>query len=54
MDGDIAPLETICDLAAQHNAITYLYEVHAVGMYGSHGGRIAGREDLMDRITLSY
>ncbi|GFR26245.1 5-aminolevulinate synthase [Trichonephila clavata] len=52
MDGDIAPLEAICDLADQHNAITYLDEVHAVGMYGSHGGGIAEREGLMDRITV--
>ncbi|WP_410543201.1 aminotransferase class I/II-fold pyridoxal phosphate-dependent enzyme [Wolbachia endosymbiont of Glossina morsitans morsitans] len=52
MDGDVAPLETICDLADQHNAITYLDEVHAVGMYGLHGGGIAEREGLMDRITV--
>lgn len=52
MDGDIAPLEAICDLADQHNAITYLDEVHAVGMYGPRGGGIAEREGLMDRITV--
>jgi 5-aminolevulinate synthase len=52
MDGNIAPLEAICDLADQHNAITYLDEVHAVGMYGSHGCGIAEREGLMDRITV--
>ncbi|MGL9759449.1 MAG: 5-aminolevulinate synthase [Wolbachia sp.] len=52
MDGDIAPLKAICNLADQHNAITYLDEVHAVGMYGSYGGGIAEREGLMDRITV--
>ncbi|QKX02052.1 5-aminolevulinate synthase [Wolbachia endosymbiont of Dirofilaria (Dirofilaria) immitis] len=52
MDGDIAPLREICDLAEKHNAITYLDEVHAVGMYGSHGGGIAEREGLTDRVTI--
>jgi 5-aminolevulinate synthase len=52
MDGDIAPLKEVCDLADQHNAITYLDEVHAVGMYGVHGGGIAEREGLMERITV--
>ena len=52
MDGDISPIKRICDLADTHNAITYLDEVHAVGMYGEHGGGVAEREGLMDRVTI--
>lgn len=52
MDGDIAPIEKICDLADKYNAITYLDEVHAVGMYGPHGGGIAEQLGLMDRVTV--
>ncbi|MEO7655049.1 MAG: 5-aminolevulinate synthase [Sphingomicrobium sp.] len=52
MDGDIAPIAAICDLAEKYQALTYLDEVHAVGMYGAHGGGISEREDLADRVTM--
>jgi 5-aminolevulinate synthase len=52
MDGDIAPIEAICDVADRFGAITYLDEVHAVGMYGPRGGGVAEREGLMDRLTV--
>lgn len=52
MDGDIAPIQEICDLADEFGAMTYLDEVHAVGLYGPRGGGIAEREGLMDRLTV--
>ncbi len=52
MDGDIAPIEQICDLADKYNALTYIDEVHAVGMYGERGGGVCEREGLMDRIDI--
>ncbi|HWJ87727.1 MAG TPA: 5-aminolevulinate synthase [Pelagibacterium sp.] len=52
MDGDIAPIGAICDVAEKHNAITYLDEVHAVGLYGPRGGGIAERDGLAHRLTV--
>ncbi len=52
MEGDISPISEICDVAERHNALTYLDEVHAVGMYGPRGGGVAEREGLMHRLDV--
>jgi 5-aminolevulinate synthase len=52
MDGDIGDIATVCDLAEEFGALTYLDEVHAVGLYGERGAGVAEREGLMDRIDI--
>jgi 5-aminolevulinate synthase len=52
MDADIAPIGQICELAAKYDALTYLDEVHAVGMYGQRGGGVAERDGMMSRVDI--
>ncbi|HQS84133.1 MAG: 5-aminolevulinic acid synthase [Alphaproteobacteria bacterium 16-39-46] len=52
MDGDIAPIEEFCDLAKEYNALTFIDEVHAIGLYGKHGGGITEELGLQDRVDL--
>jgi 5-aminolevulinate synthase len=52
MDGDVSPIGEICDVAHRHGALTYLDEVHAVGMYGAHGAGVAERDGVLDKVDI--
>ena len=52
MDGDVSPIGEICDVAHRHGALTYLDEVHAVGMYGTHGAGVAERDGVLDKVDI--
>jgi 5-aminolevulinate synthase len=52
MDGDVAPIEAVCDLADKYNAITYIDEVHAVGLYGEHGAGYCEKLNILNRVDI--
>ena len=52
MSGDVSPLETLCDVAHKYGALTFVDEVHAVGLYGEHGAGVAERDGCLDKIDI--
>ena len=52
MDGDFSPINSICNLAKKYNALTFLDEVHAVGIYGKRGAGVAERDKVMDKVDI--